>query len=134
MKALKALMLILFSLFSITSCSDSDGDKYWLEATDEAPVAIQSCQGKVVYSDVLNCWAIVPEQESICGTYYIVKDKKDNFWESYKNKTIVFSGTAQKAKLCHDEKDESTGVASTDYFFLELEEIAEFNKNSAQVK
>lgn len=128
MKTLKALMLILFSLFSITSCSDSDGDKYWLEATNEEPVTIQSCQGKVVYSDVLNCWAIVPEQESICGTYYIVKDQKDDFLESYKNKAIVFSGMAQKAKLCHDEKDDSTGVASTDYFFLELGEIRELDR------
>lgn len=123
MKALKTLVLVLCALFPVISCSNGDDNKYWLEATNEASATIQSCQGKVTYSDVLGYYVIAPEEQSICGTYYVVKNKNENFLESYKDKNVMFSGTVQKAKLCRNEDNNSTGITSADYFFLELEEI-----------
>lgn len=125
MKTMNFLMLVLCVLLTSVSCSDNDADKYWLETTNEASVSVQSCQAKAVYSDVLNRYVLSPVEQSICGTYYVVNNKEDNFLESYKDKEITFSGTARKAKLCHNGDG---GLDSTEYYLLELEEINGANK------
>ena len=117
---IKLFMMFVCILFTAVSCSNNEEDKYWLEATSEVPAAVQSCQAKVVYSDVLKCYVLAPVEQSICGTYYVVNNKESGFLEAYKGTEVTFSGQSQKARLCPEG---DAGLSSTDYFLLELEDM-----------
>lgn len=125
MKKIAFLMCMMATLFMSVSCDDDEKKEEWITVITSCPAEeVNSVEGKVMYDSTHDYYLIsdTPEPVPLWGTYYVVNNKENSFMKSYRDKIVVFSGTAQRAEIQYEHTEVLDPLDIT-YYLLDLKTI-----------